>query len=118
MLIQFSHHLVLFIYLVSAIRIAIFKIGVIAKLYLVIKQGYLVIRSEGRVIEIPINKSISIWSIILRSLFGILFWPVDFIRKPVLMIKAYVFFDKLSIAQLNQYYAKTNIFTKSSHSSK
>ena len=100
----------LFMYLLVAIRIALFQVQVLIQIYYLNERGYLL--SKNKTIMVAIQGKIAIISYILRMIKAILLWPIDFIKVPTLFLQAYVLFKSAALAQLALYYVKTRFFWK------
>lgn len=97
----------LFIYLMVAIRIMLFKVRMIVRLYWANKQGYVNVRSNDQVIQVTLDKPIPILPFIRQMILITLFWPLDFLKRPGTMLKTYLLLDKHAMANLFRYYTQT-----------
>ena len=97
----------LFIYLIVAIRIMLFKVRMIFRLYRANQQGYVNVRSKDQLIQVTLDKPIPILPFIWQMILITLFWPLDFLKMPGPMLRAYLLLDKYAMANLFRYYAQT-----------
>ena len=107
---------VLFVYLLVAIRVFIFFIGLVL--------SYARMRSHDKMIKFineyviqkgdrpiaSLSKYGYIKSLIPRGIIAAFCWPIDFCVMPIVFIKAYLLGDKLAHFKLGVYYGKTSFF--------
>lgn len=113
-LINTIFYIVLFIYLLVAIRVMIFFIGLIRsfvrrrpndKVSQFISQN--VVGENGKPI-VERDKHYYIKSLIPRGIFASIGWVVDFYAIPKIFVKAHLLHDKVALLQLGIYYGQTS----------
>jgi len=85
----------IFIYLLVAIRVLIFGIGL-----------------AWQALTFPHikNHKKTFLHIIRRMIYAIVFWPIDCAMIPLIFLKAYIFFEKESLFRLGVFYGSTKMF--------
>lgn len=100
--------IIIFIYLLFALRISIFQIGLILHGYQANKFGFIL--TKDKTVKMTLKQPILICKLITKGIRAIILWPIDFLKQPKLLLKAYVMVDTKAIFELGYYYAKTSIF--------